>query len=282
MKHTFKTIFLTLIMFSLLTNVYGYDFKAVSNGDTIYYKKSDKANIIFVTCKDAGVASYVGDIVIPMKVEIEGKSYIVGGVGKEAFKNCSSLTSVKLPVGIEVIEDDAFRNCTILTEITIPEYVQEIGYCAFGNTALKKINIPAVKKIDGMTFKGCKNLKEVVMHDSIKTIGDYAFMDCVRLQKANLPKGLERLGRSAFMNCVMWEGEVTISYKIKNIGLYAFGNCHNLKTIRCEATAYIPYCEKYAFGDIRPINKTLIVPLGTTNAYKRFQEWQDFKEIVEE
>ena len=121
-----------------------------------------------------------------------------------------------------------------------------------------------------------------MMHDSTKVIGDYVFMDCYNLEKVNLPLAMERLGRSAFFNCVKMGEEVTISHKTKLIGLYAFGNCHSLKIIRCDGTAYIPYCEKFAFGDIRPIDKTLIVPPGAKRGYIRIQEWQDFVNIVEE
>lgn len=282
MKHTLKAAFLVLFLVTFSLSSYAYDFKAVSGIDTIYYNKTKNPNIVFVTYKDANNGTYTGEIVIPQEISVNGKKYIVGGIGDAAFKNCYALTNVKLPISIEYIGSDAFRNCTTLTEIALPKYITKIGYFAFGNTGLKKVNIPAVTEIEGMAFKGCKDLKTVVMHDSTKVIGDYAFMDCTKLEKVNLPLNMERLGRSAFFNCVNMGDEVTISHKTKLIGLYAFGNCHNLKTVRCDGTAYIPYCEKFVFGDVRPINKTLIVPPNTKTAYKKIQEWQDFALIIEE
>lgn len=272
------------VIFALLTfsNISAYDFKEVSGRDTIYYNKTKNPKIVYVTYKEANEGCYVGDIVIPTYVTNEGTKYIVGGIDNAAFKNCYALTSVSLPIGIEYIGDDAFRNCTTITQITLPEYLTKIGYYSFGNTGLKEVKIPAVAEIDGMAFKGCKDLKSVTLHDSTKVIDDFAFMDCHKLEKINLPVGLERLGRSAFFNCYNLGDEVTIWHKTKLIGLYAFGNCHKLKVIRCNGTAYIPYCEKFAFGDIRPINMTLIVPPNTKNGYIRIQEWQDFTNIVEE
>ena len=55
-----------------------------------------------------------------------------------------------------------------------------------------------------------------------------------------------------------------------------------LKLFVAMETAYIPYCEKGAFGDVYPIDKKLIVPPGTKNAYMRLQEWKDFSSVVEE
>ena len=282
MKHLLKIGFLLLFSLVYYSNISAYDFKVVSESDTIYYKKTENPKIVYVTFDETKEHSYIGNITIPQEITVDGKKYIVGGIDNSAFKNCYTLTSISLPIGIEYIGDDAFRNCTTLTEITIPEYVTKIGYYSFGNTGLKKIKLPAVKEIEGMAFKGCTNLKTVIMHDSTKVIGDFAFMDCYNLEKVNLPAGMERLGRSAFFNCVKMGDEVTISYKTKLIGLYAFGNCHSLKVVRCEGTAYIPYCEKFAFGDVRPITKTLIVPLGAKKGYSRIHEWQDFVNIVEE
>ena len=153
----------------------------------------------------------------------------------------------------------------------------------YGNLTGTFIGILCITfRITSHICQGCKNLKSVILHDSIKVIGDYAFMDCHKLEKINLPVGLERLGRSAFFNCYNLGEEITIWHKTKLIGLYAFGNCYKLKVVRCNGTAYIPFCEKFAFGDIRPINMTLIVPPNTKNGYIRIQEWQDFTNIIEE
>ena len=282
MKHTLKIAFIALFSVVTILSSSAYDLKAVSGTDTIYYNKTQKANIVFVTYKEADKASYCGDIVIPESISVNGNKYIVGGIGSAAFKNCQALTSIKLPISIEYIGDDAFRNCTILSEISLPKYVSKIGYYAFGNTGLRRVDIPDVDEIESMAFKGCRNLKSVAIHDSTKVIGDYAFMNCVNLEKVNLPLAMERLGRSAFFNCVNLGNEITISHKTKLIGLYAFGNCHKLNIIRCDGTAYIPFCEKFAFGDVRPISKTLIVPPNTKSAYKKLQEWNDFVLIIEE
>ncbi|MGM9858901.1 MAG: leucine-rich repeat protein, partial [Bacilli bacterium] len=49
-----------------------------------------------------------------------------------AFAECSSLTSLIIPEGVECIDGMTFVNCSSLTSITIPYSVTSIGGDAFG------------------------------------------------------------------------------------------------------------------------------------------------------
>ena len=78
-------------------------------------------------------------------------------IGKRAFQNCKSLTSLTIPDSVSEIGHLAFLKCSGLTSVTIPDSVSEIGHFAF----LK-----------------CSSLTSVTIPDSVTKIGDYAFYDC--------------------------------------------------------------------------------------------------------
>ncbi len=64
-------------------------------------------------------------------------------VGKNAFKNCSALTSVSLNGELESIDAGAFEGCRSLMSIEIPEDVTTVAATAFaGWTAAQKIIVP--------------------------------------------------------------------------------------------------------------------------------------------
>ena len=76
-----------------------------------YYKTSD--NTVAVTYKDENYNSYNGNIVIPKSVEIEGETYMVTSIAKNAFKDCSLLYYLSIPVTITSIANNAFSNCNV-------------------------------------------------------------------------------------------------------------------------------------------------------------------------
>ena len=85
-------------------------------------------NYNFLTISDDGTTvlscdkNYKGDLVIPN---------CITEIGKEAFKNCKGLTSVKIPYGVTKIRKGAFYGCSSLTSVEIPFSVKKIGNGVF-------------------------------------------------------------------------------------------------------------------------------------------------------
>jgi len=83
-------------------------------------------------------------------------------IGKGAFENCSSLTSIAIPEGVTEIDYYTFSESS-LTSIAISEGVTVIGGYAFaGCSSLTSITIPeGVTEIPEGAFHGCHSLTSI-------------------------------------------------------------------------------------------------------------------------
>ena len=89
---------------------------------------------------------YRGNIIIPETIVFNEVTYRVTSVGKQAFGNCFSLTSVVIPNSVTSIGRDAFWGCDSLKSIVIGNGVTSIGTAAFmGCDSLKSITFNGTK-----------------------------------------------------------------------------------------------------------------------------------------
>lgn len=71
-----------------------------------------------------------------------------------AFKNCSSLTELVLPVSLLTVADSLCMDCKALKSVQIPESVTSIGKMAFYGSALESVTLPpALQSIADHAFR---------------------------------------------------------------------------------------------------------------------------------
>ena len=91
------------------------------------------------------------------EIDLENVSFI----GRNAFADCVSLTSVVL--NVEDILGSVFYGCINLTDVQINNVVS-IGTFAFANTGLKEISIPkSCLSVSNDVFYGC-NIEELTIY----------------------------------------------------------------------------------------------------------------------
>jgi hypothetical protein len=105
-----------------------------------------------------------------------------------SFQHFSSLKSV-IGDNIAVVGDYAFRDCTSLTTVNLP-VATNIGYGTFfGCTTLVTVNLPKVTSIDTAAFLQCTALTTLDLPE-VTSIGNNAISGCTLLKTVNLPKAV--------------------------------------------------------------------------------------------
>lgn len=219
--------------FRSLTAVTGFE---VAEGSD-YFCSSD--DIIFT--KDmTGLVCYPAGKNVPAYEVPAGVKYIAN----QAMRNNISLSSVKLPEGLERIGDLAFVS-DFLTEFNVPASVTYIGEGAlFNNVYLTSITVdPAnteYRASDGMLF-GINNgmlvavvppKGDVTIPEGVKILGGYTFYNNPNLGKVTLPSTLERIGDEAFEYSSITE--INFPASLKSVGMQAFASCANLREAMFE------------------------------------------------
>ena len=187
----------------------------------------------------AGKVAYKMKGTYPAEVEIKDGTL---GISDNAFRGCTSLTSVTIPDSVTSIGHEAFYNCSSLTSIDIPDSVTSIGdYTFSGCTSLTSVTIPdSVTSINWYAFYGCTSLTSVTIPDSVTSIGSSVFSSCRGLTNITVSKNNAVYDSRNNCNAIIETKTNTIIAGCKNtvipdsvtsIGSYAFSGCSSLTSV---------------------------------------------------
>lgn len=141
----------------------------------------------------------------------ENSDYKISAIGDNAFQDFTDLRKVTLPfvAGFE-IGKNAFKNCSKLTTVYGIDYVTNIGESAFAGTQIyltanSRIgdlgDVTTLGTIGKYAFQNCTNLLELYIGKNIGTIGQYAFRGCSSLKELVIGDSVKTIAPSAFAGC---------------------------------------------------------------------------------
>ena len=159
-------------------------------------------------------------------------------IGKSAFNSCDGLTGITIPDSVTTIDDFAFYYCRMLTAINIPGGVTKIGRSAFlGCFALTSITIPdSVMSMDNDAFRYCKGLTafygKYASADNRSLVVDGTLVAFARagLTEYTIPENITVIDKEVFSFCDGLTG-ITIPEGVTMLDVGAFSNCTGLTDV---------------------------------------------------
>lgn len=235
---------------------------------------------------------------------------VVSIIGVYSMEDCETLVSLTIPNSVVAIETGGIYSCEKLSHVTLGDNVITIGESAFGHSKITSITIPnsVTTFNEGNPFLACNYLKEFKgkfatedgralidgdkfvayanasgteynIPNGITVIGDRAFHS-THLTNVAIPDGVITIEDYAFYYCSGLT-KITIPESVVSIKSDAFNNCHKLTSVYCKPTTPPTLVGSWVF-DGNASGRKIYVPVGSGNAYKSANYWNEYAaDIVE-
>lgn len=220
-------------------------------GDGIVYEKTGDSTVSVVDYKGTATS-----VVIPESFTIDGVAYSVTEIANYAFAG-KEITSVEIPASVLGVGIGAFKNCKSLTTVKLSEGLKRISEMAFENTAITELTVPdSVIAIGQSALRGCNKIESITLRfigGSDNTSNEYlGYIFGASGYMGNgqfVPASLKTLKLSdactlipaySLRNCTSLT-EIVIGSGVVEISSNAFRGCSSLTSIYIPATVlYIP------------------------------------------
>lgn len=215
-------------------------------GETFYFDRVDSESVVITRYES-------GDNKHPLRIPevLDGKKVV--SIAANAFKDCTSITSIEFPSTLKTIQPYAFANCSLVTALTIPASVTSIGTGAFVQcssiTTVTFAEGIALTEITADSFRNCTSLTAIVIPDSVQTIDTAAFMGCTNLASITVGAGVKEIAKQAFQNSDVLETLVLPASLTTMEEELVFSGNHSLNTVYFMGNA-----EQWAAIQIKKFN----------------------------
>lgn len=138
-----------------------------------------------------------------------------------AFNGCTALNNIVMPSTVEAIYDYVFQDCTSLSNLTLNEGCTTLGHHVFKNCPLAAVTFPnTLGSIGEYAFEGTKLETVDLSNTQITRLPNGCFYNCQQLNDVKLPKALTDIGESAFYKSAI--ASITFPYSLQKIDAWAF------------------------------------------------------------
>lgn len=151
-------------------------------------------------------------------------------IGDEAFRSCSELEKIEIPVSVVGVGVNAFNGCDNLPIVDGIRYADTYLVGPVDYTQETYIIRPGTKWIGTEAFAECRNLKYIKIPNSVIGIESFAF-NGTNLTSIEIPNSVERIGGAAFADCTRLKN-IVLSNNLTKIEYATFMNCSSLRSIK--------------------------------------------------
>jgi len=135
--------------------------------------------------------------------------------------------------------------------------VNGIGTCTDTNIVIADFYEGSpVGAIALFAFKNCREIKSVIIPDSVISIGYGAFEDCSRLTSVNLGNGVTEIDGSAFSGCKSLTS-INIPNSVTSIGGGAFSDCDSLTYNEYDNAYYLGNSDNLYLALVKAKDKSI-------------------------
>ena len=171
-----------------------------------------------------------------------------------AFNGCTALNNIVMPSTVKAIYNYVFQDCTSLSNITLNEGCTTLGNHVFKNCPLAAVTFPkTLGSIDEWAFEGTKLETVDLSNTQIKNLPKGCFYNCQQLNDVKLPIALTDIGECAFYKSAI--ASITLPSSLQKIDKFAFQNTQLTNVVIPTTTGRI---EEGAFSDNANL-KTVVV-----------------------
>lgn len=238
-----RYFFLVALFFSFIHSVNAQYVATISEGGLAFSISADYSYAV-LSASDCSANSVVS---IPSSLSYNAHVIPVTEIGDFAFRG-SYLSSISIPGTVTKVGRNAFYNCDSLSSVYLedgdyPIVFSSVGDECFGNDDSSKKCLSTLyigRNIQYNTsrypFYSQQKLTNVTFSDKVTSIPEGLFYNCRGLVSITLPSSLKSIGNSAFSYCTSLRSVnnfETNSY-LKSVPYYLFNGCSSL------SKAYIP------------------------------------------